>query len=193
MTIAVKSTKPKAARLPVGIYAVGVKRGLRQALTRMLGQGRNLALSGAADTPREAASAILRLQPSLVLIQLDRPGKPELDLIRQVVSNGKTRVLAVATRCDPTVANKVLRAGADGYILEDEGPEEIFQAACDVLGGELYISEDVLAVLPKRTASDWHYRRGRTISFGHLGGRRISVRKTATTPNPYSAESVRSE
>jgi DNA-binding NarL/FixJ family response regulator len=42
-------------------------------------------------------------------------------------------------------ADRVLRAGGDGYIMKQEDPEEIVHAIRDVLGGHIYVSEEVLA------------------------------------------------
>jgi DNA-binding NarL/FixJ family response regulator len=42
-------------------------------------------------------------------------------------------------------ADRVLRAGGDGYIMKQEDPEEVVHAIHDVLGGRIYVSEQVLA------------------------------------------------
>src|SRR5207247_401439 len=42
-------------------------------------------------------------------------------------------------------ADRVLRAGGDGYIMKQEDPAEIVNAIRDVLSGHIYVSEEVLA------------------------------------------------
>jgi DNA-binding NarL/FixJ family response regulator len=41
-------------------------------------------------------------------------------------------------------ADRVLRAGGDGYIMKEESPDEIIHAIRDVLAGHIYVSEDVM-------------------------------------------------
>jgi DNA-binding NarL/FixJ family response regulator len=45
--------------------------------------------------------------------------------------------------------DRVLRAGGDGYIMKQVDPEEIVHAIRDVLGGHIYVSEEVLASTAK--------------------------------------------
>jgi DNA-binding NarL/FixJ family response regulator len=45
-------------------------------------------------------------------------------------------------------AKRVLQNGGDGYIMKQDGPEEIVRAIRDVLRGHLYVSEPVLADRP---------------------------------------------
>jgi len=42
-------------------------------------------------------------------------------------------------------AQRVLRAGGDGYIMKQEDPNEIVYAIRDVLAGHVYVSEEVFA------------------------------------------------
>jgi DNA-binding NarL/FixJ family response regulator len=41
-------------------------------------------------------------------------------------------------------ADRVLRAGGDGYIMKEESPDEIIDAIRDVLDGHIYVSEEVM-------------------------------------------------
>jgi DNA-binding NarL/FixJ family response regulator len=49
-------------------------------------------------------------------------------------------------------ADRVLRAGGDGYIMKEESPEEIIHAIRDVLDGHIYVSEEVMASQMKSPA-----------------------------------------
>ena len=40
-------------------------------------------------------------------------------------------------------AQRVLRAGGDGYVMKQEDPSEIINAIRDVLAGHIYVSEEV--------------------------------------------------
>ena len=48
--------------------------------------------------------------------------------------------------------DRVLHAGGDSYIMEQKDPEEIVHAMRDVLGGHIYLSEEVLARPSQRSS-----------------------------------------
>ena len=61
------------------------------------------------------------------------------------------KVLVISANAEAAQADRVLRAGADGYILKQEDPEEFAAAIHDVLAGHIYVSDEVLAQ-PKRAS-----------------------------------------
>jgi DNA-binding NarL/FixJ family response regulator len=98
-----------------------------------------------AATPRQAFEAIMRLRPHVVLIDMPTVETHWVSLIKRIKESGMSvKVLAACGEDDPTLANRVLQAGADGYVLRHEGVEEVASAVQDVLAGGLYVSEDVL-------------------------------------------------
>jgi DNA-binding NarL/FixJ family response regulator len=50
-------------------------------------------------------------------------------------------------------ADRVLRAGGDGYIMKEESPQDIVHAIHDVLAGRIYVSEKVLSSRTKTSGS----------------------------------------
>ncbi len=62
------------------------------------------------------------------------------------------KVLVISMHDEALYADRVLRAGADGYIMKQEDPDEIVHAVRDVLGGHIYVSEAVLGHAPKTVA-----------------------------------------
>ena len=94
----------------------------------------------------EPARTIRRLKPDLAVIDLASSKKSALDLITRVRSlTPPVKLLVVSTQDRAIHAQRVLRAGGDGYILKQEDPLEIINAVRDVLNGRLYVSEAVLA------------------------------------------------
>jgi len=89
---------------------------------------------------------IARLKPDLALVDITLPGKSGLDLIKSLRSaNIHIKLLIVSMHDEALYADRVLRAGGDGYIMKQEDPDEIIHAIRDVLGGHIYVSEEVLA------------------------------------------------
>ena len=103
-------------------------------------------MCGEAGDAEHALQAIARLKPDLVLVDITLPGKSGLELIKELRSrNSEVKMLVVSMHDEALYADRVLRAGGDGYIMKQEDPEEIVHAIRDVLGGHIYVSEEVLA------------------------------------------------
>jgi DNA-binding NarL/FixJ family response regulator len=69
-----------------------------------------------------------------------------LDLIKKIRSSKlPVKLLVVSMYDEALYADRVLRAGGDGYIMKEESPEEIIHAIRDVLDGHIYVSEEVMA------------------------------------------------
>lgn len=118
----------------------------REGLAQILNQEAGLSVCGAAGTAAQALKAIARLQPDLVLVDIGLPGKSGLELIKEVrAADRKVKLLVISMHDEALYADRVLRAGGDGYIMKQEDPEEIVHAIRDVLSGHIYVSEDVFA------------------------------------------------
>jgi DNA-binding NarL/FixJ family response regulator len=125
----------------------------REGLAQILNGEPDLAVCGQAGSPEEALPAIARLMPDLALVDISLPGKNGLELIKELrQKNRKTKILVISMHDEALYANRVLRAGGDGYIMKQEDTEEIMDAIRDILAGHIYVSEEVMATLPKAAA-----------------------------------------
>src|SRR5438270_256927 len=117
----------------------------REGLAQVLGSEPDLDICGTAGDVPHALRAIRKLKPDLVLVDIGLPGKSGLELIKKIrLVDRKIKLLVVSMHDEALYADRVLRAGGDGYIMKQEDPEEILHAIRDVLGGHIYVSEEVL-------------------------------------------------
>jgi len=118
----------------------------REGLVQIINNEPDLCVCGEAGDAETAAPAIARLHPDLALVDITLPGRSGLDLIKELrSSNRKVRILVVSMHDEALYADRVLRAGGDGYIMKQEDPDEVVHAMRDVLAGHIYLSEEVLA------------------------------------------------
>ena len=102
-------------------------------------------MCGVATEYGGALSGAARLAPDLILVDLEFSGSRGFKLIGELIRNRPgASILALSADGRPESANRALRAGAQGYILKPESPEEIIQAILDTLAGEIYVSEAIL-------------------------------------------------
>ena len=118
----------------------------REGLVRMLSTEKDLEVCGEAGDYDQGLKNIQRFRPEIVLVDLELPGKSGLDLIKKIRAlKLPVKLLVVSMYDEALYADRVLRAGGDGYIMKEESPEEIIHAIRDVLEGHIYVSEEVMA------------------------------------------------
>ena len=142
----VKLLKAKKALKKSHVFLVEDHPVFRDGLTKLLNAEPDLAVCGGTGDPKQAIKSILKLKPDLVAVDIGLPGKSGLDLIKEIRDKKITvKLLAVSMFDEAVYAQRVLRAGGDGYVMKQEDPEVIVLAIRDVLAGRIYVSEEVFA------------------------------------------------
>ncbi len=118
----------------------------RDGLAKLINAETDLAVVGEAGDAIKGLKAIAKLRPDLAVVDLGLPGKSGLELIKEIrAAKIPVKILVVSMFDEALYAQRVLRAGGDGYIMKQEDPQEIIQAIRDVLDGHIYVTEDVFA------------------------------------------------
>jgi DNA-binding NarL/FixJ family response regulator len=117
----------------------------REGLVQIINSEGDLTVCGEAGDAEHALEAISSLKPDLVLVDITLPGKSGLELIKDLrARNGRVKLLVLSMHDEALYANRVLRAGGDGYIMKQEDPEEVVHAIRDVLAGRIYVSDEIM-------------------------------------------------
>jgi two-component system invasion response regulator UvrY len=120
-----------------------VRRGLRE----ILADERNIEVSETAD-PHEALGLIREQSWSLVVLDIDLPGKGGLELLKDVRrERPRLPVLILSVYPEEQFALRTLRAGASGYLSKDSAPEDLVKVVRKILRGEKYFGERVVEQL----------------------------------------------
>jgi DNA-binding NarL/FixJ family response regulator len=144
-----KTSKPRKNVFIVEDHPV-----FREGLVQILGAEPSLKVCGEAGDAEAALRDISALEPDLVLVDITLPGKSGLDLIKDLRATDRNiKILVVSMHDEAIYADRVLRAGGDGYVMKQEDPEEIVRAVQDVLAGRIYVSEDVMTAKSKAPAA----------------------------------------
>jgi DNA-binding NarL/FixJ family response regulator len=137
-----KNTDAKKSR----VFLVEDHPVFRDGMAKLLNAEPDLTVCGEAGDAKHGLEAIVKLKPDIALVDLGLPGKSGLDLIKEVRAlKVPIKFLVVSMFDESLYAQRVLRAGGDGYIMKQEDPQEIVQAIRDVLAGHIYVSEDVFS------------------------------------------------
>lgn len=140
-------TRTKSSRRSVSrIFIVDDHPVFREGLSHILEGEPDLNLAGTADSAEAALRVLPKIKPDLVLVDIGLPGMSGLELIKEIRGTNRTvKLLVVSMHDEALYADRVLKAGGDGYIMKQENPEEVVHAIRDVLDGHIYVSEEVLA------------------------------------------------
>jgi DNA-binding NarL/FixJ family response regulator len=116
----------------------------REGLLHLIGNQPDLMVCGAASNSAEALDGIMTLEPNLVLSDFTLPDKCALELIRDIKAIKPSLPILILSMHDENLyAERVIRAGARGYISKHEGGEKLVVAIRQVLDGRIYASENV--------------------------------------------------
>jgi DNA-binding NarL/FixJ family response regulator len=89
----------------------------------------------------EAVDKAARFRPTVVLMDIRRPELDGLQATRRILSDDQsTRVLILTTFDLDEYVYEALRAGASGFVLKDDPPEQLLAAIRIVAGGEALLS-----------------------------------------------------
>ncbi|MBM3852988.1 MAG: response regulator transcription factor [Verrucomicrobia bacterium] len=114
---------------------------MRAGLRQLIDRQPDLVVCGEAGNPTEAFAQLRQTRPELVLTDLSMPGRSGFEFIKDLRAAHPDSVLLVVSMHDEAVyAERVLRAGARGYIMKEAGGENLLAAIRQVLRGEAYVS-----------------------------------------------------
>ena len=122
-----------------------VRRGLRLLLEL---EG-NLEICGEAASEALALEGIAKLRPHLAVVDLSLEGGDGLSLIRRLHKLCATLKILVFSMFDQAdIATAAFSAGAHGYLVKEEGTDEIVAAIQVIMEGGCYLSGRIAAKDP---------------------------------------------
>jgi DNA-binding NarL/FixJ family response regulator len=121
---------------------------MRDGLSQLIAGEKDLEVCGEAGDAARALEMVNTREPELVLTDISLPDKNGLELTKDILAmRPGTLVLVISMHDEALYAGRVLRAGARGYIMKQEGGKKILQAIRVVLGGQISVSEKMAASL----------------------------------------------
>ncbi len=122
---------------------------------RMILTARGIDVVGEAADGAEAVSAVRRLRPDVVLMDIRMPNMDGLEATRRVLEQApECRVLMLTTFDLDHYVYAALAAGASGFLLKDVTPEHLAAAVRLVNTGDALLAPSITRRLVERFASD---------------------------------------
>jgi DNA-binding NarL/FixJ family response regulator len=119
---------------------------VREGFSMILDNEPDIVVLGTADSSASALEQIPALRPDVVLMDIELPdqdGTATTRLLRRQCPGIK--VIIVSSFSKQSIVEQALQAGALGYVLKTNPPEELFQAIRSAATGRLFLSQEVSA------------------------------------------------
>ena len=125
----------------------------RERLAFIISKRGDMAVCGEADNVRDAVDLAERILPNIAIVDITLRGSNGLDFLKDLKARGiNIPVLVLSMHDEAIYAERVLRAGALGYITKYEASSEVMAAIEQVLSGEVYLSRQMTARMLGRFA-----------------------------------------
>src|ERR1700720_2966719 len=165
---------------------------VRQGLRRVMENEDDLTVCGEAVTASDARTAIKELNPDVMIADISLKQGDGIELVRDVRAHHPQLPILVLSMHDETIyAERMLSAGANGYIMKQAASEQFLVSLRRVLDGGIYVSEAVGNNMIQKFAAGGAYisanpidrLSNRELQILHMIGKGMSTRETAHSLN----------
>jgi len=126
---------------------------VRESLKKIIQGEPDLMVCGEAEDREQALEVVIAVQPHLTIVDLTLKNSHGLELIKDLRERfPEVRCLVLSMHDEMIHAERVIRAGAHGYISKLERPSKILLAIRKILSGEIYWSEKAAARVASKIA-----------------------------------------
>ena len=124
---------------------------VREWLTALINGQIDLTVCGEASDAPQALSEVARVRPDVAIVDISLSGGSGLDLVKDLrVHAPEVRIIVLSMHEENLYAERVLRAGARGYVMKRESTKKVLAAIRRVLDGGVYLSESFAAVMAEK-------------------------------------------
>ena len=110
---------------------------VRKGISALLATEGDVIVVGEAEDGHRAIAQAHTLQPDVILMDLVMPELDGIEAIRQIAADGlRSRILVLTSFAADSKVFPAIKAGAQGYLLKDSGPDELVRAIRQVHRGE---------------------------------------------------------
>jgi DNA-binding NarL/FixJ family response regulator len=138
---------------------------VREHLKSLIEQQKDLEVCASVSDAAEAMKAVAAVSPDLAIVDLSLRETHGLDLIKDLVlHHPEVPILVLSMHDELLFADRVLAAGARGYITKQEATSRIMIAIRKVLGGDVYVSDQMAGRILHRAVDGEEQKPGSSLS-----------------------------
>ena len=97
-----------------------------------------------AESGELGIKAFKEFKPDIVIMDITMPGIGGIEAIDRICAHDKSaKILVLSAHEDDLHANRVLKAGAKGYLTKRSAPSELVEAITKVVSGETFLELEI--------------------------------------------------
>lgn len=147
---------------------------VRQGLIQLINQEDDMLSVGEAGDAMEALKGIAKIKPDLAIVDISLKGTSGIELTKTiVVDHPQTLVLILSMYDEALHVERVLKAGAKGYLMKQEATDHVVTAIRKVVNGALYVSAHMSDTLMRQLSGSKKPLVG--VTTGKLSDRELEV------------------
>ncbi len=139
MFILVKVNNKISFTMKIKVLAVDDHPSTLEGLRSLVECENDMEFVGGADNGESALKMIKATKADLVMMDVQLQGDYGYNLIKQISSNNKIKVLAFSGYDNPRFIRKMLCSGAEGYILKSSNINKISEAIRTIVKGGIFL------------------------------------------------------
>ena len=117
---------------------------VRAGFRMLLGGEEDIEVVAEANNGLEAVAKAAKFEPNLILMDIRMPELDGLEATRRILAaDSEARILVLTTFDLDEYVYEALRAGASGFVLKDDSPEQLLAAIRTVAAGDALLSPAV--------------------------------------------------
>ncbi len=120
----------------------------RERLALLINRESDMVICGEADNAHDGFALIQQMKPQIAIVDISLKGSGGLDLIKDLRAHEiEVPILVLSMHEESLYAERVLRAGAQGYITKHEASAKVMVAIRQVLAGQIYLEAATMSKL----------------------------------------------
>ncbi|MDE1967043.1 MAG: response regulator transcription factor [Patescibacteria group bacterium] len=116
---------------------------LRTSLATLIDYEADMEVVGQAENGRQAVELCWKLQPNVIIMDLQLPRLNGIEAIRQIMSRQCAAILVLSMHSDSRFVDDALAVGATGYLLKTCSFEELMQGIRETHRGKRLLSPEI--------------------------------------------------
>jgi DNA-binding NarL/FixJ family response regulator len=166
-----KKTKKKTRIMVVDDHPI-----VRRGLANLLAEEGDLCIGSEAASGAEALSTLAQEVPDMIILDISLPDGDGIDICRKIRDRHRhLPILVMSIHSEVLYADRVLRAGADGYIMKHEAPNKIVGAIRQILSGNVHVSPHTVQRMLAKVRGGVGERSEPGLGIGSLTERELQV------------------
>jgi DNA-binding NarL/FixJ family response regulator len=124
---------------------------VREGLAQLINREPDLMVCGDAEEMHAALQTIAALKPDILIVDISLNGPDGLDLLKNIRTKDPSLPVLILSMHDEAIyAERALRAGANGYIMKQEGTDRVLIALRRILKREIYVSDRIASKMVRQ-------------------------------------------